>query len=108
MMVIFLANHVPIVLYVPLLFAANRLNGMEEMTEEKDTLLGSTCRLSGAQTPWHDGLPRPGTVEADTSCGGGLCIQGQRRHEHTALHLRGGRTLAPTAHRGSLLSSLSS
>lgn len=61
-MVIFLANHVPIVLYAPLLFAANRLNGKEEMTEEKDTLLGSTCRLSGAQTPWSDGLPSPGTV----------------------------------------------
>lgn len=77
MMVIFLANHVPIVLYGPLLFAANRLNGKEEMTEEEDTLLGSTCRLSGAQTLWRDGLPSPGTVEADTSCGGGLCIQGQ-------------------------------
>ena len=65
-MVIFPANHVPIVLYAPLLFAAYRLNGKEEMTEEKDTLLGSSCRLSGAQTVapalWHDGLPGPGTV----------------------------------------------
>lgn len=51
-----------------------------------------------AQAPW----------EADTSCGGGLCIQGQRCHEHTALHLRGGGTVAPTTHRGPLLSSLSS
>ena len=54
------------------------------------------------------GCPAQELWEADTSCRGGLCIQGQWCHEHTALHLRGGRTVVPTTHGGSLLSSISS